>query len=241
MDDAGEWMRLDDAAKALGVSDRTLRRHLSEGRYQVTQDEDGYKRVFVSDDRKMTGRSGQFPEDGQENAVILRQMADGAIELYREQLDHVHDQMQTVRRSAAIAWCCVGIVAIAIGICGWWAMGQHGRASLAEKDAETAATMAQDARRAVDDFKAILAKAQARAEAAEGRAAQQATEARQWAAKAEAANTKAEQAMVRAHNLALQIANLEAALERDRLAQAVQIPQIDSRGAVEVSPDTSTR
>jgi len=226
MSDAGEWMRLDDAAKALGVSDRTLRRHLSEGRYQQSQDDEGYKRVFVSDDRKVTGQSGQFPEDGQENAVILRQMADGAIEIYRQQLDRVHDQIHAVRRSASIAWCCVGLVVIGLGLCGWRLMAQHGRASLAEKDAQTAATMATDARRAVSDIRAMLKTADERADQANARAQQANDETKKW-------QTKAVEATERTHHLELQLANLEAAVERDRMAAVTQIQP-------EVSEQTST-
>jgi hypothetical protein len=62
---AGEWLALADAARALGVSERTLRRHVRADRYRVRQDGNRIYLLVPADEAKGADLSldGDFSED----------------------------------------------------------------------------------------------------------------------------------------------------------------------------------
>ena len=135
-------------------------------------------------------------------------MANYAGEFYREQIAQARSDLRTLQRRMVLAWSVTAVMAALVVLIGWWGMRESGSAAVAAAGAQAARQTAEDARIAMADLKLQWRSAQERAAAA-------ADEARQRA-------RQTEQAVARAHDMELQLSQLEAELERDRLAAATE-------------------
>jgi len=236
------WVSVAEAASRLNVTARTIERRIKRGDVQVRRTDDGRQVLVDLPDQTTDVLSDSLTviTDHDQHQLELASRIGDAYEVpirrAHEEVERVRQEMKIVRRGASLAWLtAVGIAAVAMSL-GWWALKQQGRAALAEKDAQVAAEAASQAHVAVGEFKTMLKAAQDQVAQGESRV-DQAIEAEQQRA------DELRQAVARGHDLELQLANLEAAIERDRLAAAGNMSAVDgeSGGGVGVPPDTSTR
>jgi len=208
--ETGEWVRIPEAAKRLEVSERTMRRWFVSGRYPVSQDENGVKLVFLANDRQMPG---ELPDAATTTKALVH--------VTGETFTFYQAELTRTRRTSLAGWSVAAALVVAVCVLSWYATREHGRAQLAEQTA----VMAQ--KTAADAVSHVLAERTARESIEKER--RQATE------KVDKWQTKAEEATARAHDLELQMTELQAEIERDRLAQAIESGAVEVRSNLELT------
>ena len=199
---ANKWLSMAGAAATLNISTKTLSRRLKAGRFESRRSEDGRVEVLVDVPDTGPHLTDALAQQGERQL----QLAGGAITAWQDLAETTRRDLRQARRTGAVGWTVAA--ALVLATCGltWYGTREHGRAELAEQGRQQAEEAAREARLAVLELSGALDSAR--------------DETRQEAVRGRETADRAMQAVARAHDLELQLSQLEAAIERDRLASA---------------------
>ena len=178
-----QWVSVAEAARELGVSERTIWNRIRRGKLETRQGESGRKEVLLVTADDTEGGPETFQDrfqSYQEASTRQIQIASTAVVLAEKHAETYQQELKRVRWSARAAWCLVFAGAVAGGGVAWYIAQQAGVVNVARAEATVMNRQAQDAHKERD-----LARTQAdlvRKDAREAR--QEARQARQDADKA---------------------------------------------------------
>ena len=186
------WITIEQAAVSLGLSVRTVNRHITAGKLQSRLHE-GRREVLIPSDTTSDASSanainsggallaGGHGSDGPavdyETVLALADnaadKADLAVSAYQTLARSADDRIHTTRRAAYVAWSLVGVMTLgALGAVGWTSHALT-RASVENRhlheQVSTATAMADEASGECDDLRRALADARDQAARAEGK------------------------------------------------------------------------
>ncbi len=198
---AGNWQTVEQAAVALGLSVRTVNRHITAQKLK-SRLMDGRREVFVpsadqpplntptdvpngsvptpqaADNDTTTSASSVSIEpdsflDLDTALAMADRKADRQVELavraYQTLTQTIEGQAQEARRTARIAWCIVGVLAVGATSALLWTATRVTQAENLKKQADESEKRAADSEKRLADMQEKLSEAQQYASRAEGR------------------------------------------------------------------------
>jgi len=115
---SGRWMSLSEAAAVLDRSEKTIVRRLASGRLKGRKDSRGRWAVLLADPDTEPGQIGEAPghavDAGRFLSSATRQMA----RCVQDSSRLLHQDARRARRSAALAWGCFAVLAVAVALAG---------------------------------------------------------------------------------------------------------------------------
>lgn len=179
------WMTIEQAAVTLGLSVRTITRHINAGKLQ-SRLTDGRREVLIE---SVTIPSAANPlasvEDSTDPTVdyeTILALADNAadkaelaVSAYQSLARSADERIQTTRRLSYTAWSLVGLMTVGALVSVGWASHRITRASVETENLQqqvtTATAAADSANGECDDLRRMLAAAREEAARAEGKLA----------------------------------------------------------------------
>jgi len=118
--ESGQYMCIPDAARALGVTDRTLRRQIADGKHRVHVDDKGRKHVWLS-----AKAIPEAPPDGDHDDIgrHRHEMSDDnrtSLTLFEKRLAIDNDELCRVHRGATLARIAVFVLLVALVGISWY-------------------------------------------------------------------------------------------------------------------------
>jgi len=169
---SGQWMRVNEAAAALSVSESTVRRRVSEGRLRGRIGKSGRQEVMIKDAATPSTNEAETPSIARaEQEDLLRRyerLAGGSLVLAQQRADelnkaasaayenlaHARSQMRQLRKFALAGWATCAAVLIA-GFALTMGLGVSGAKAQARADAHEQAS--RDASERVERLRHKLA------------------------------------------------------------------------------------
>lgn len=96
-----QWLKVSDAARIMSVNERTVRRHVAEGKLESRVDEKGVKLVKVSDDI-MSDDAGSESDILKAEIASLKAQLQGKDETIRSMSDQIRQLSDSLKTQQAI-------------------------------------------------------------------------------------------------------------------------------------------
>jgi len=154
-----QWLTVQEAAKALGVSERTIWNRIKRGDYQTRDGDNGRREVCV----ELTESPETIPHPFQvlqDAADRQLQVSSVAVGLAEQGAKDARAELTTARRSARLAWSLTFLATLTIGGASWLVARQAGMVDVARAQARAAENHANDTGRHADGLASRLDQAQ---------------------------------------------------------------------------------
>jgi excisionase family DNA binding protein len=187
MNDQQAWITIEQAAVRLGLSVRTVNRHINAGKLQ-SRLEEGRREVLIEDapgqssvGQMTVGEPAGEPDSTVDYETVLAladnaaDKADLAVSAYQSLARSADERIQQTRRFSFAAWALVGMMTIAAIACVGWTSHKLTRAAVEtehlRQQINVSTLVADAAVGECDDLRRALAEAREQAARSEGRLA----------------------------------------------------------------------